>query len=338
MIIGCPSCRRRFRVSAEELGAGGRHVRCSACREVWFQVPEEKELDVSNLNPDMDDDIFAEPDGFDALTAMNFDTAENATQEEQEGSIDALFDENEDDKNETNDHTEDFDDENIPDAIKPIDDVLGQVLSSFDAEETDSPEEDNTKNNEKNLLGNNLPPYFSQIGSYSAAGTAFFVSFILFLSLHGPLTSMWYGAQGAYRLFGVTMDVPGQGLVFDHIRVVENSGVVRVEGDILNLSKEQQVVPLIEAALLSNDGDILQHWYIEPPKLSLDGEEPLSFESEFEAVGERVEDAKDLRVRFVLRAQKDLKNTETKIDEVDVGNSHAPVKDETNHQSAHEES
>lgn len=39
MIIGCPSCRTRYRVSPDSLGPEGRVVRCSGCGERWFAEP-----------------------------------------------------------------------------------------------------------------------------------------------------------------------------------------------------------------------------------------------------------------------------------------------------------
>ena len=35
MILGCPNCGARFRVSADALGSSGRRVRCARCRHEW---------------------------------------------------------------------------------------------------------------------------------------------------------------------------------------------------------------------------------------------------------------------------------------------------------------
>lgn len=39
MIITCPSCRTRYRIQPDSLGAGGRTVRCSSCGHRWFVEP-----------------------------------------------------------------------------------------------------------------------------------------------------------------------------------------------------------------------------------------------------------------------------------------------------------
>ncbi len=44
MILTCPNCASRFMLSAQMLAPEGRRVRCSACREQWFQLPDPDEL------------------------------------------------------------------------------------------------------------------------------------------------------------------------------------------------------------------------------------------------------------------------------------------------------
>lgn len=39
MILTCPSCKTRYLVDANALGARGRHVRCAKCGETWHQEP-----------------------------------------------------------------------------------------------------------------------------------------------------------------------------------------------------------------------------------------------------------------------------------------------------------
>ncbi|MCZ4281644.1 zinc-ribbon domain-containing protein [Kiloniella laminariae] len=49
MILSCPECSSKFRLDSAALGTDGRKVRCSSCRHVWLQLPEEEttEVDVS---------------------------------------------------------------------------------------------------------------------------------------------------------------------------------------------------------------------------------------------------------------------------------------------------
>lgn len=40
MLIVCPGCTSAYEIETERVGASGRTVRCAACRETWFIVPE----------------------------------------------------------------------------------------------------------------------------------------------------------------------------------------------------------------------------------------------------------------------------------------------------------
>ena len=45
MIISCPSCRAGFFVSPEQIGATGRRVKCSKCKDIWYAtLPQENFL------------------------------------------------------------------------------------------------------------------------------------------------------------------------------------------------------------------------------------------------------------------------------------------------------
>jgi len=44
MILTCPKCASRFNLSAYVLAPEGKRVKCSACGESWFQLPDPDEL------------------------------------------------------------------------------------------------------------------------------------------------------------------------------------------------------------------------------------------------------------------------------------------------------
>lgn len=45
MIVQCPECHTKYRLSAYLLGRKGRDVRCSGCRHVWFHAATKADLD-----------------------------------------------------------------------------------------------------------------------------------------------------------------------------------------------------------------------------------------------------------------------------------------------------
>ena len=54
MILTCPNCTTRFLLSAQVLAPEGRRVKCSACGEEWFQLPDPDEL-VDNEQHEIED-------------------------------------------------------------------------------------------------------------------------------------------------------------------------------------------------------------------------------------------------------------------------------------------
>ena len=44
MILTCPQCTAKYRLTASQLAPEGHRVRCSDCGEVWFQLPDPDEL------------------------------------------------------------------------------------------------------------------------------------------------------------------------------------------------------------------------------------------------------------------------------------------------------
>lgn len=218
-----------------------------------------------------------------------------------------VFDEISESDEESIDDLVGFDDEpDIPESIKP--DSEDHFVSAFKTEVMNK----------------------GKLNGFGAAGGVFVFTFIVFLLLHGSITSRWPSAQGAYGLFGVGMDVPGEGLVFDRMRVVEKGGALRVEGNILNLGHEDKVVPMIEAALKSETGETITRWYIKPPKNILEAEGALSFESVYDAQKEGGEGALGVHLRFIL--------ARVKTDAKDDGNIDVPLVDDQAHQTVHEES
>jgi predicted Zn finger-like uncharacterized protein len=43
MILSCPSCSSRFKVNADQIGLGGRKVKCAKCGHTWHATPDQDE-------------------------------------------------------------------------------------------------------------------------------------------------------------------------------------------------------------------------------------------------------------------------------------------------------
>lgn len=60
MILTCPQCATRYFLSAQTLGPEGRRVKCTSCKEVWFQIPDPDEVinpaDIDMVGPEVEDE------------------------------------------------------------------------------------------------------------------------------------------------------------------------------------------------------------------------------------------------------------------------------------------
>lgn len=66
MIITCPSCATRYEIPTENLGPGGRMVRCTACSHRWFVGPDSDTVPEADMTAHVEaineDDINDRPD------------------------------------------------------------------------------------------------------------------------------------------------------------------------------------------------------------------------------------------------------------------------------------
>ena len=249
--------------------------------------------DAVEADADADADVSASDDDPDADDASdNTDpegTSEVSDSEEDQSSEDAQGD------------TE------IPDGVKPIKaDLLDsrRFQSSGDSEREAKP-----------------------FAGYAAAAAVFLVIFIGLMVLKGPITRSWPSAYAMYGMLGGVGAFPGEGLGFDRIEVLEDHGTYVLSGGIINFTKEDVIVPMIEVSLVSDHDEFIEKWYIEPPKIMLEPEDNIRFET-------RLERHKDdhglqgkpgeLSLRFVLV---------TRTDEGGDDSTHAPQQDDQAHPS-----
>lgn len=100
MILTCPSCSKRFVLPAKLLAPEGRTVKCSACEEEWFQLPDPDEL-LEDLEHEIEETQDESPETDETPSEAQEDAAEDVN-EGDDGLPDSILD------------------EDIPDAVKPI--------------------------------------------------------------------------------------------------------------------------------------------------------------------------------------------------------------------------
>ncbi|MGB4106890.1 MAG: zinc-ribbon domain-containing protein [Alphaproteobacteria bacterium] len=206
MILTCPQCATRYLLPAHTLAPEGRRVKCSSCKEVWFQLPDTSEIETPRS---------------------------------------------------------DFDE--IPHGVRPLPE--GANLPTLQEEEQ-------------------LPPDpRARAAGYAAAAAVFFAIFGGLLLLQGPIIKNWPFSKSFYAMLGHEFTVPGQGLAFDALAVQAASDSagekILITGKIVNPSEKGESVPMIEAQMVSAQGEVLERWVIRPPAPEIAAQADLSFSTDY---------------------------------------------------------
>lgn len=197
--------------------------------------------------------------------------------------------------------------EEIPESVKPVPEGSASSALSDDGSDTES-----------------APNRKAQMAGFMAA-------FLIFAAILGALIAMksqvmktWPYSAGFYQIFGVPVEAPGEGLVFDKIQAkLLQSDTIVVRGNIVNLSMQEQSLPAIEVSIRNPGGEIIQKTLLHPPEDHMPGDSRLPFKSTYK--GETGE-ADHVQLRFVIvdRSEEVQEDTESKTVSKDAGNTQAP--------------
>lgn len=172
--------------------------------------------------------------------------------------------------------------EDIPESVKPLAEDDDMPLPAIRPHDEDEEEE----------RGKGAP------FAYAAAAGVFVVLLAVFVFMKDPIFKMWPASAALYQMMGMSLSVPGEGLVFDRVSVSHSDGKTIVEGFIINLTQTDQDVPFIEATLKDQFGGVLKTWMIEPPEKMLTPESTLPFKA---MVDSDVENPESVGLRFILK-------------------------------------
>ncbi len=209
--------------------------------------------------------------------------------------------------------------EDIPEAVKPIPEG-----SSVPALQDDDKDKGDLR---------------AMLGGFASAAAVFIIIFAGLYFAHKPIVSIWPASSVFYERLGKSMPVSGEGLVFDHLAVKAQSDgemeTITVEGQVINLTSHDQIVPLIEASLKDDHDEVLEKWIINAPEKHLDAEGVLPFSSEHKA---HKTSAENVHLRFVLKAGKPPKTAaeDAGSTEAPHGDDHAPPHGGATSEESHE--
>ncbi|MEM7651135.1 MAG: hypothetical protein AAF204_03510 [Pseudomonadota bacterium] len=172
--------------------------------------------------------------------------------------------------------------EDIPEAVKPIPE--GSSVPALPDEE-----EEDTKASESKL---------AKLIGYLGAFVVFLLVLCVLVILKPTLLKTWPASAALYEMMGVDVTAPGQGLVFDQVKArMVSENTIEIEGKIINITSETQMLPAVEASIRNEAGDTIKKTVIKPPYETLDGESTLPFKSMYQG---ETEAADHVQIRFVL--------------------------------------
>jgi predicted Zn finger-like uncharacterized protein len=248
MILTCPECSTRFQIPAESLGEG-RRVRCSRCSHRWFQAPEAEEPAAEAApstpeppSPEPEDEAAAAPVAEAEPPEPEDDVQVGAAEAEHEGAP--------------------------AEPADPFADVPPPPRAARAALRRDEDE------------------------SGSRFATVLWV--VLFLTVAGVVGSAigfrqavmakWPAAEALYDTVGLGPEPPGAGLGLRNVRwkagTQADVAILRVEGEVANLSDTVRAVPEIEGIIFDKAEKELQRWTFTAPEARLLPGENVSFVTE----------------------------------------------------------
>ncbi len=197
--------------------------------------------------------------------------------------------------------------EDIPDAIKPF----NEYVEEHQQNDADTDEQSKTKEG-------------GRAAGYLAAAVAGVAVFGALLALKPAVYTAFPASAGFYHMFGFDVSVPGEGLVFDRVKVnALNEESILIEGTIINKTSEIQTLHPIEASIRDEAGKVIDKTVLRPPSNIMDAESGLPFRTVYQG---DVEQADHVQLHFVLNADKEEEGEPKTVSE-DGGNTPAPPED-----------
>lgn len=207
--------------------------------------------------------------------------------------------------------------EEIPDAVKPIPE--GSSVPAL-SEHQDGGAGKNTSATMAGMIG---------------ALLVFLLILGMLLVLKAPLISAWPPGAAFYNLFA-EVKAPGEGLVFDRVKAeITPTGRIVIEGSIINLTAEDQVLPAIEMSVRDQAGVEIKALEVEPPYDEMKAESTLPFQTSYKEQNGELAKADHVQVRFVLGTSSPAEEPIDE-DEAEQGAHHEEAAPETHEVPAHE--
>jgi hypothetical protein len=155
--------------------------------------------------------------------------------------------------------------DDIPEGVRPIPD--GSNLPTVAEEETSS------------------SGARARVMGYAAAAAIFAAIFAALIMFQPFVSKNVTFTKPFYAMLGYQSAPAGAGLTFDSIvaqAAPDSAGEkISITGKIVNSTQNESVVPMIEAQMRNEAGDVMERWIIRPPESTISAQGDLAFSTSY---------------------------------------------------------
>lgn len=273
MIITCPNCQTRYKVTADAVSAAGRQVQCAACNTAWVATPTFPKPQSPPPDPEPDDDELIFRGDRDTL----FSPAD-------EDMLDAAFAKTE--EAETTARAE-------PDETPP---APRQKPAAPDGKLARQRMEALARR--RNAAMSALPLSRLRRVARICIGLVLLAVLGLGIGFRTEIVRIVPQLDGLYRLVGLGTNVIG--LTFSDVKTLrttrDGNGVIIVTAKISNITNRIAFVPNVLVSLLGGEGQLIYEWSVTPSARNILPGDVLAIDTQLRSPPQGVE---RVRLSFV---------------------------------------
>lgn len=277
MIITCPTCSARYVVDPVKIGSEGRTVKCAKCAHAWAQpAPTPEEL-AESVAGQPAPSVASAPSEDVAENPAAETTPENAAEEEPTASdVASAFE----------DRVGQEPPEPVDEDVRPPDnDADGDFRANFD--DAFSREPESAARPLRRGKSSNLPALPREPSRWPAR-IAWIALIVVVAGVIGgalafqqSISKSWPPAKKLYDLVGLTAEPVKKRLGVRSVRYTyPDKTVLRIDGELVNLSKVPHDVPNLRILFLDANGKVVKRWTFPPPERRMLPDEIVKFATE----------------------------------------------------------
>ena len=290
MYTDCPSCERRFRIRAAQLGAADGWVTCGNCGETFYAL--ERLHDTPIKHPPVlreTDEVAAEPPAVDIepeqahAPVPRIDLPEPEPIESEEAAEPAPEEPEQDQPGEEEAAPEDIEPEQPVETVQQPDEILTPSLESAETETDDTDDTDDT--DESRELLPDLPPVLAEDPKKKTGSTAPIIwgSLVIVLAMAAVMQLAWFNRDAllrAYPALAPRVEQICESLQCEPIRFRDVSAIellnrqvtqhpryrnaLLASATMVNNAEYMQPFPDIELLIFATDGQVISRGRFRP--------------------------------------------------------------------------